>query len=273
MARSVERVNFLHFSDIHIPDQRGDKRESWYNVDPCRQLDKLIAFADTLAFNPAFTVVTGDVSDTGTTQSYELAKHYLAKLEQLGGCVIPTMGTRDNRRNFRTVLLGNPATEDEPPCYYSKTIDGLHVVAMDSHTPGSRTGSFSEAQLDWLAVELEDHHHEPSIIAFHEPIFYFGEYGVFDKADALRFRKILAEGNVLAVLNGHAHCPLYTMVDGVQYVQAGSPLWVQYHGDDKVSRYDAASFNVLSYREDLQKQLLIGPVYYSEGIRPVRKIP
>jgi len=81
------------------------------------------------------------------------------------------------------------------------TIEGLHVIAMDSHTPGSNTGSFSEEQLDWLAVELRDHQDEPAIIAFHEPIFFFGELGLFNKVDAKRFRDIVSEGNVLAVLN------------------------------------------------------------------------
>ena len=125
-------------------------------------------------------MITGDISNTGTNQSYKLAKKYLDEIQSLGGPVFPTMGNMDIRNNFRNIILGKPSPQEEPPCYYSKTIEELHVIVMDSHTPGSHTGSFSEEQLDWLERELREHQDEPAIIAFHAPIFFFGEEGVFD---------------------------------------------------------------------------------------------
>ena len=134
-------VNFLHISDIHIPNKKGDL---WFGVDPCKKMEKLIKLVKKLELNPYFTVITGDVSHTGTIQSYNLAKKYIDELRSLGGPVYPTMGTRDNRQNFSNILLGKTSPQKEPPCYYSRTIEGLHVIAMDSHTPGSHIGSFGE---------------------------------------------------------------------------------------------------------------------------------
>ena len=215
-------------------------------------------------------MITGDISNTGTNQSYKLAKEYLDEIQSLGGPVFPTIGNMDIRNNFRNIILGKPSPQEEPPCYYSKTIEGLHVIAMDSHTPGSHTGSFSEEQLDWLEEELREHQDEPVIIAFHAPIFFFGEEGVFDKADAMRFRDIVSEGNVLAVLNGHLHFPLFTMVDGIHYIQAGSPLWENSYNERGRLSHDSSSFNLLSYNEG---RLLVRPVSFSEGTQLIERTP
>jgi hypothetical protein len=182
------------------------------------------------------------------------------------------MGNHDNRKNFKNILLGNLSSQEESVCYYSKTIEGLHVIAMDSHTPGTNTGSFNSKQLEWLETELREHKDTPAVIAFHDPIYYFGDLGMFNKKDAQRFRKIVSTGNVLAVLNGHLHCPWYPIVDGLNYVQAGSSLWINYYSDTgKETTYDSSSFNVLGYVEKYPKRLMVKPIYFSEGQQLVDK--
>ena len=258
-------VTFFHLSDIHIPDNKGDL---WDTVDPCVKLEKLIELAEKLKINPSFTVITGDISHTGSRQSYNLAKHYIKQIQNLGGVVLPTMGTMDNRRQFCNILLGNPSLRDDSVCYYSQTIEGLRVIAMDSHTPDSMTGSFSKEQLDWLEMELTNHHEEPAIIAFHEPLFFFGKYGMFNVADAVRFRDIVSGRNVLAVLNGHAHHCGFTMVDGIHYVQAGSPVFENSSYKGRRVSYDSSSFNVLTYYEG---RLLMRPISFSEGTQLIER--
>ena len=258
-------LHFFHISDIHIPNKQGDL---WDGVDSCRKLEKLIGLAKKLGFNPLFTVITGDISHTGTIQSYNLAKQYIKQIQELGGVVLPTMGTKDDRQHFSSILLGNSSRVEDPVCYYSQTIEGLHVIAMDSHTPGSHTGSFSEEQLDWLKTELKANQEKPAIIAFHEPIFFFGRFGMFNKADAIRFRNIVSQGNVLAVLNGHMHCPLFTTVDGISYIQAGSPVWENSHSERGILSHDSSSFNLLSYNE---RRLIVRPISFSEGTQLIER--
>lgn len=266
MASWMRGVDFLHISDIHIPDNQGDL---WEGVDPCSKLEKLLEHAKRLELNPSFTVITGDISNTGTIQSYTLANQFISKIRDLGGPVFPTMGTKDNRTNFRNILLKETVLHNEPYCYYSKSIEGLHVIVMDSHTPGSHSGSFSSNQLDWLETELRDHGDIPSIIAFHEPIFFFGEEGLFKKADALRFRDIINKGNVLVVLNGHLHRPFFTVIDEVHYVQAGSPLWENSIKETWRLSYDSSSFNLLCYEEN---RLSVRPIGFSDETKVFRDI-
>ena len=262
-------VDFLHLSDIHIPDKKGDL---WDGVDQCKKLEKLIEMVQKLGLYTSFTVITGDISHTGTEQSYTLAKKYINKIRSLGGPVFPIIGNMDNKENFRNILLEKSSLPDQSGCQYSQTIDGLFVIAMDSQTPGSNTGSFGEGQLDWLEKILGDHQDEPAIIALHTPIFFFGELGMFNKMDALRFRNIVSKGNVLAVLNGHLHCPFFTMVDGIQYVQAGSPVFENSYKTSIYERgrlsYDSSSFNLLRINEG---RLLARPVSFSEGTQLIER--
>ena len=65
---------------------------------------------------------------------------------------------------------------------------------------------------------------------------------------------------------------MYTVVDGVNYVQAGSPLWVNYLSDsDEEVTYDSSSFNLLTYSEEYPYRLLVRPVYFSEEQQLVDK--
>jgi Icc protein len=255
-------ITFLHLSDIHIPDKKGDL---WDGVDVCRKLETLIQLAEKLDLHPSFTVITGDISHTGTERSYHLAKRYIKKIQSLGGPVIPLMGNMDNRPHFRNILL-----EEHANCYSSHTIEGLHLLTMDSHTPGSSVGSFSEEQLHWLESELVDHHDEPTIIGFHHPIFFFGELGLFSKAHATLFKDLVSKGNVLAVLNGHLHHPLFTVVDGIYYIQAGSSSFENVYTTKGRLSYDSSSFNILRYDGG---RLLVRLVSFSEGTEIIERIP
>jgi hypothetical protein len=86
--------------------------------------------------------------------------------------------------------------------------------ARDSQAPGSEMGSFEGEQLSWLEKELRGRA-EPSIIAFHHPIFEYPllrdtKLEFFDFAVSCRFKEILSEANIAAVVCGHLHQNLIT---------------------------------------------------------------
>ena len=51
---------------------------------------------------PAFSVITGDLSQNGSETGYE----YIADIEALGGPVMPAVGNVDRRGAFRRILQG-----------------------------------------------------------------------------------------------------------------------------------------------------------------------
>jgi 3',5'-cyclic AMP phosphodiesterase CpdA len=252
-------TSFLHLSDLHIPDQPGDL---WDQVDCCQKLDALIELATTLDFQPSFTIITGDISHTGTKRSYQLAKRYIRKIQNLGGPVFPVMGNRDNRINFRQILLENASAQDAAHCYYSQTIAGIHVIGLDSHSPESTVGSFSDEQLQWLHTELLTHQQDTIIIGLHHPLFFLGQHGLFNETHTSRFQALVSRAHVLAVFNGHLHYPLHTVMDGIYYIQAGSPTFEIAITPKGRSVYDSSSFNFVHYTD---RRLFVRPISFSLG--------
>jgi len=261
-------VNFLHFSDFHIQERRGILKES---VDPCLKLEKVIEVAREMDVKPAFSIVTGDISQDGSAEGYAIAKEYIREIEALGGPVLPAVGNVDGRENFRRHLLGGSGGG---PCFYSRTVGGLRVVVLDSQTLGGHMGSFGGGQLEWLEEELR-RGPEPCVIAFHHPVFDVPFLSgmvppIFDPGDAKRFREIVAEGGVLGVFCGHLHQCMVSMEGGVPYVVSGSGFSELSYNEGERRLHEASGFNFLSYDGG---RLTVRPVAFSEGRKLIIKTP
>ena len=264
-------VTFLHFSDFHLLPRRGDLRDEG---DPYRKVEKIIEVAREMDLNPSFSIITGDLAQDGAAAGYKLVKEYISEIEALGGPVFPAVGNVDGRENFRRMLLGEKGVDGGKPCYYSRIIGGLKVVILDSQTPGSHKGSLDEEQLAWLEEEIRDCD-KPSIIALHHPIFRLpypmspeSASKIFDSEQARRFREIISEADVLAVLCGHLHHSLVTSSEGVQYAIGGSAQSEMSIKEGYYNLYDAYGFNVIMYHNGV---LAVRPIVYSDGRKLMKK--
>jgi 3',5'-cyclic AMP phosphodiesterase CpdA len=264
-------ITFLHLSDFHILPRRGDLRDGG---DPCRKVERVIEVVREMELNPSFSIITGDLAQDGEATGYDLVKGHISEIEALGGPVFPVVGNVDGRDNFRRILLGESGVDGGKPCYYSQTVEGFNVVVLDSQTPGSGRGSLDEEQLAWLEEELQGCD-KPSIIALHHPIFRLpypmspesASY-IFDPEHAQRFREIVSEVDVLAVLCGHLHHNLVTSYDGIQCILGSSTLSEMSIIGRYYNLYDASGFNVLTYHNGV---LTVRPIAYSEGRKLIKK--
>lgn len=98
-------------------------------VNLCLKLETLIKLADKLDLHPSVTVIIGDISHTGTEHNYNLAKRYITKIQSLGSPAVHIMGHMDNRKNFSNILFEDLSPQDKHTCYYSQTIEEIHVSA------------------------------------------------------------------------------------------------------------------------------------------------
>jgi 3',5'-cyclic AMP phosphodiesterase CpdA len=261
-------VNFLHFSDFHIQKSRGDLK---FGVDPCQSLERVIEAAREMDVGPAFSIITGDISQDGTEAGYTIAMEYIREIEALGGPVLPAVGSVDGRENFRRFLLGG---EGDDPCFYSRSLGGLHVVILDSQTSGGNQGSFGAEQLDWLEEEVRGAP-GPCVIAFHHPVFHVPFLSgavppIFDPLDAERFMEIVAGAGVLGVLCGHLHECFISVEEGVPFVMSGSSFSEVFYPEGGRILHEASGFNFLSYYEG---NLKVRPVAFSANRRLLEKGP
>ena len=69
--------SFVHLSDLHLPPSETDTRHGIY---PCLKLEDVVNSIDELEYVPSFAIITGDLSQGGTAQGYELVKRYTERL-------------------------------------------------------------------------------------------------------------------------------------------------------------------------------------------------
>ena len=236
--------------------------------DPCSKIEKIIRIAKETNVKPAFSIITGDISQNGSTSGYKIAKEYISQIESLGGPVIPVMGNVDNRTRFRENLLPGTKMEADNPCYYSKTIEGIRVIALDSLNPGKETGNLGEEQLDWLKKELTPLN-GPTLITMHHPPFTLHlpngrTHTVFGIESMERFQRIVKNSNVKAVICGHMHQSLNARSKGIHYVVGPAALSELYLGKNR-EIYDASGFTQYTL---IENQFTVRPIIVTEG-RPL----
>jgi len=243
---SIDEVfSFIHLSDTHLPASR---EESVNGVKPCLKLEETLSSISRLKFKSRFAIITGDLARNGEIEEYILLKEYVEELEELDIPVFLVLGNHDNRDNFRAVFQ----TENENGLvYYVKDIGRVRLIVLDTLIPRRHIGGFTGGQLEWLKNVLHNNPSQPTIIAFHHPVFRSWVKlleGLFPSDQRRQFYQIIEDYNVLAVLNGHLHHNLTTIYNGVLHIQAGSTYNELYYNREEYWTKNALSYNQIIYQ-------------------------
>lgn len=212
---------FVHLTDTHMTVPPGapgrdevDRRATglYEGSHPGEIIDFLARVPD-LAPNARSVMITGDLVDHGLPVEYEA---YLAVLatSPLPVHIIP--GNHDHMNEShefvvsRNNYLTNAGTIDNyerfvGPRYYSFTVAGLHVVAMDWHS--HELGIDDAAQNEWMRADLgllpEG---SPWILLFHDQVS-------FSLMDHVPWPPV-------AAFSGHWHTSRVVEVDGTLHVNS-----------------------------------------------------
>ncbi|RST86869.1 phosphodiesterase [Aquibium carbonis] len=200
MARDV---TFVHLTDLHIGDPAQDDH---LFSDTRSTLAEIVRLVGTIQPKPSFVVASGDLSNRGDAESYVMLKELMSALDMP---VVYSLGNHDTREGFYRGMLGREADLDAP-YDHDAVIDGIHVVTIDSSTPGFIGGSIDEAQFAWLAETLDRHPDLPKLIVSHhppalgdEPDWAHWRTVHFDHSQ--RLADMLKGRNVIGILSGHIH--------------------------------------------------------------------
>ena len=193
-----------HVSDTHLrhPDDplvRGV-------VDSRAPLAELLAGLVLSGHNPEALVLTGDLSDDGTAESYRELKALVEPVaDRLGAKVIWVNGNHDDRATFRHELLGEPSSAD--PINQVHLLGGLRVICLDSTVPGEAYGKVAQASLEWLADQLAVPAPEGTILALHHaPLPVVQDLAAtWELLDQPSLASVLAGRGVRSILGGHFH--------------------------------------------------------------------
>uniref|UniRef100_A0A832M2G4 3',5'-cyclic-AMP phosphodiesterase n=1 Tax=Oscillatoriales cyanobacterium SpSt-402 TaxID=2282168 RepID=A0A832M2G4_9CYAN len=165
---------------------------------------------------PDLLLLTGDLSQDGSAESYEMLH---AMLEPLGIPAYWVPGNHDKPAVMAEVLTRSPISHQK-----SFRAGGWRFLLLDSCVPGCVHGVLSPESLSWLDTELSQQPDEPTLIAFHHPPFLVGSDWMNDigllNADEL-FAVCDRHPQIKVVLFGHIHQEFHQNRNGVDYL--GTP--------------------------------------------------
>lgn len=159
-------ARFLQLSDLHIV--KKDDRASGV-LDTRRSLKAAIEqlLERRAALDPLDAVlVSGDLSDDGSPDSYAFAK---AELERLGLPLYVVPGNHDAREPFRNAFADLAEVSTSGLIDWAAPINGTLVVGLDTLVEGEGGGRLREDSIEFLRNALDAWDGGPVVIMLHHP--------------------------------------------------------------------------------------------------------
>ena len=209
-------------------------------------------------------IVTGDISDDGSEESYSRFKALVAPLN-LPVFVIP--GNHDKREQMRSAFSHEGYLPGTGMLNWHRKIGGVNVIGLDTLVEGHSHGELSLETLEFLEQQLDVVQQRPLIVALHHPPFRTGI--AFMDAIGLRntdaFVTLLqrAQCQEIRVLCGHIHSMTVASIAGHIVVSSPSPcsgFELDVRDDATVGFYDCEDGCLLHRWSNGFQTVRIGPI-------------
>ena len=206
-------MNIVQITDLHVV-ARGCL---WYRRVPTNaQLAQAVAHINSLDPRPDAVIASGDLTEHGRAEEYELLREILAEL-------IPPVFVIPGNHDRREILLKAFAGEsympspDAPFVNYAIDRFQLRLIGLDTTVPEHHHGLMCEARLRWLDDTLSARPDSPTLIFMHHPPFRTGVQWM--DASGLhggRMMEVVVRQHrqVVRVACGHIHRPIHVAWGG-----------------------------------------------------------
>lgn len=224
----ADMLRFVHLTDTHLGNS---PHFSLYGRQPLAWLQRLVQQVIELDCKIDFIVHSGDVTDDGSTQAYELAREALAPLRRRWP-IYYAVGNHDHVERLQTMLVG--AERALPRLDDAIDLKSHRLLVLDTRGPIDPGGQFDASQAAWLREQaaLDD---RPLLIVMHHapvpldtawldepPAAKGGEFMYLEGAELFRETIASFRQRVRGVFFGHVHGGFSVMRDGVLYVAGRS---------------------------------------------------
>ncbi|WP_299750454.1 phosphodiesterase [uncultured Boseongicola sp.] len=251
----------LHISDTHIVPDGALVSGRLDSAGALAQLVKRISGIRDQIGPVDGLLVSGDLSDDGSAESYARFKALVAPLD-LPTYVIP--GNHDARDPMRNAFAeGLPASG---LLNWSRKVGDIHLIGLDTLVEGHGLGTLSSDCLTFLQDALSETGGAPVLLALHHPPFACGigfmdDIGLTNR-DALQ--DVLADySGALRIVCGHIHNMMVSDLVGHVAISSPSPCstFAYDRRPDAPVGYMTQEDGCLLHRWDVGFQTIrIGPV-------------
>lgn len=198
-------ARLLQLSDLHVVPA-GALASGVLNTQDLlkKAIDFLIERKE--AIGPLDAVlITGDISDDGSAESYKFARE---QLERLKLPLLPIPGNHDAREEMRTAFSDLDIISPQGPINWTVDFDQSRIIGLDTLIEGQGKGRLAPESLNHLENALRTSSAEQIVVALHHPplttgIKFMDNIGLENRIDLENVVRVF-QGEVLFVA-GHVH--------------------------------------------------------------------
>ncbi|TCL71187.1 phosphodiesterase [Rhizobium sp. BK251] len=192
-------MKFVHLSDAHLVTPG----EWLLGLDPLARLEACLADIERHHADAAVVVITGDLSETGTPDTYRSLRAALSRTQ------LPIrllMGNHDNREAFAQQFPESVATDG----FIHSIFDGPdgRLIFLDTLDQGQVTGKLCPLRLAWLSERLDEAKDRPVYLFMHHPagrVHLPALDSIGLSSPEVFFEAVRRHGNVRHIFAGHLH--------------------------------------------------------------------
>ncbi|WP_433998642.1 3',5'-cyclic-AMP phosphodiesterase [Endozoicomonas sp.] len=166
------------------------------------------------SFNPKAILVTGDLTQDDSLESYQLLKDLL---DTSNTPYLWTCGNHDDARLMRQV---NPAAMAA-----HLDLGNWQIIMLNSQIPGQIPGFLASKELQFLEQYLTDNPDKHTLVAFHHPAYSIESQWLdnISLKNASQFIELIQSyPNTRVVLNGHIHQEKDQFIQNVRFLSTPS---------------------------------------------------
>jgi Icc protein len=236
-------MKILHLSDPHL---FADESSTLLGVNTNESLQAVLDDIDQRQIKADLIVVTGDISQDYTPQSYQKFVDYLSRFNKP---VISLAGNHDERPKLKQYLSTALFSTKE-----QLITEHWQLLMLNSHVPGKVHGYVSDEELAWLESCLKENADLPTMVfTHHHPVPVGSQW--LDKigiGNSQQLIELLSQySQVKQCAFGHVHQFTETQHKGIVYRSVPSTC-VQFkkHSADFSASHEKPGYNLYHCRKD-----------------------
>ncbi len=196
-----EGMFFVQISDLHV---RPRGKAAYGIVNSNAMLEAAVEHINALDPQPDFVIATGDLTDYGLPEEYDMLREIMVSLRAPLRLV---MGNHDVREHLQTAFRDHLYLPQKGAfVQYVLDHDPVRFIVLDSVLPGSHEGQLCPQRLHWLEAQLAEAPSKPTVIALHHPPFDNALRSSFEFPGVQQFGEIVARHpQIERIICGHNH--------------------------------------------------------------------
>ncbi len=223
-------LKIVQLTDTHLFESSDGAQ---YGINTLRTLEAVVADVAARHADLDALLLTGDLSQDETPESYELLKRTLAPLQRAPFYAIP--GNHDNLACMQECLPGERFFVGR-----DARLESWRFAMLNSQVPGRVHGELGAEQLTRLrqSLDTEERH---TIVALHHPPVKVNSAWLDTShcLDGQELLAILSDPPVKAVVCGHVHQAFETVAGGIPIVTTPSTCAQFAPGEEKFATDDS----------------------------------